>query len=95
MIVVEIVYAQAHGAVVKSLCLPQGTNLAQAMATAAQAAELRGLNLDRAPLGIFGRIAPREQVLNDGDRIEIYRPLAQDPKIARRKRARPQRGQNS
>jgi putative ubiquitin-RnfH superfamily antitoxin RatB of RatAB toxin-antitoxin module len=93
MIEVEIVYAQTRRIVAKSLSLPQGSSLEQALCKAAQDADLRDLDLSRAPLGIFGRIVQRDQVLHDGDRIEIYRPLAEDPKIARRKRARrPQAG---
>jgi putative ubiquitin-RnfH superfamily antitoxin RatB of RatAB toxin-antitoxin module len=93
LIVVEIVHAEAQRAVVKSLSLPQGASLAHAMLLAAQDADLRGLDLSRAPLGIFGQLARRDQVLHDGDRIEIYRPLSEDPKIARRKRAgRPRPG---
>jgi len=87
-IVVEIVYAEAQRAVVKSLSLPRGSRLADALLLAAQDAQLQGLDLSCTPLGIFGQLAQRDQVLNDGDRIEIYRPLAEDPKIARRKRAR-------
>ncbi len=87
MIVVEIVFAQAHRAVVKSLALPQGANLAQAIELAALDGDFSDLDLSSAPLGIFGQIARRDQVLKDGDRIEIYRPLAEDPKTARRKRA--------
>jgi hypothetical protein len=29
-----------------------------------------------------------DQILEDGDRVEIYRPLAADPKLARRARAK-------
>jgi putative ubiquitin-RnfH superfamily antitoxin RatB of RatAB toxin-antitoxin module len=88
MIMVEIVYAEAQRSVVKSLSLPQGARLADALLLAAQDAELQGIDFKRAPLGIFGQLVQRDQVLSDGDRIEIYRPLAEDPKIARRKRAR-------
>jgi putative ubiquitin-RnfH superfamily antitoxin RatB of RatAB toxin-antitoxin module len=37
-------------------------------------------------VGIFGKVARRDQQLMDGDRIEIYRPLVEEPKLARRKR---------
>jgi putative ubiquitin-RnfH superfamily antitoxin RatB of RatAB toxin-antitoxin module len=37
--------------------------------------------------GIFGKVAKLDAVLNDGDRVEIYRPLIADPKEARKKRA--------
>jgi len=33
-----------------------------------------------------------EQVLREGDRIEIYRPLIADPKEVRRERARKEAG---
>ena len=36
--------------------------------------------------GIWGRVVEWEQALKDGDRIELCRPLAVDPKVARRER---------
>jgi len=91
MIVVEIVYAEAQRAVVKSLSLPQGSRLEDALLLAARDADFRGVDFNRAQLGIFGQLVQRDQLLSDGDRIEIYRPLAEDPKIARRRRARTSR----
>jgi len=38
--------------------------------------------------GLWGRPAAAATVLQDGDRIEIYRPLRVDPKVARRERYR-------
>jgi putative ubiquitin-RnfH superfamily antitoxin RatB of RatAB toxin-antitoxin module len=43
------------------------------------------LNINR--VGIFGRPVAAEAHVEDGDRIEIYRPLRADPKEARRRRA--------
>ncbi|MES9830727.1 MAG: RnfH family protein [Candidatus Thiodiazotropha sp. LLP2] len=37
--------------------------------------------------GIFGKAAKLDILLNEGDRVEIYRPLIADPKEARKKRA--------
>lgn len=42
---------------------------------------------DDAPVGIWGKVQSRDRILRDGDRVEIYRPLEADPKLARRKRA--------
>jgi len=39
-------------------------------------------------VGIFGKVVEEDAPLTDGDRVEIYRPLAADPKEARRRRAR-------
>lgn len=38
-------------------------------------------------VGVFGKLAKLDQVLEDGDRVEIYRPLIADPKEARKRRA--------
>lgn len=38
-------------------------------------------------VGIWGRRCPLDQVVEDGDRVEIYRPLSIDPKEGRRLRA--------
>jgi len=39
-------------------------------------------------VGIWGRAASAETALRDGDRIELYRPLAANPQEARRRRAK-------
>ena len=38
-------------------------------------------------VGVFGKAAALSATLNDGDRVEIYRPLIADPKEARKRRA--------
>lgn len=37
-------------------------------------------------LGVWGKRVVAEHVLREGDRLEIYRPLTVDPKVARRER---------
>ncbi|MBS0336010.1 MAG: RnfH family protein [Proteobacteria bacterium] len=39
------------------------------------------------PLGIFGKRVKPDTRLQDGDRVEVYRPLQADPKEARRAKA--------
>jgi uncharacterized protein len=91
MINVEIVYAQTQRSIAKSLELPQGARIADALAQAASDQEFSGVDLANAAVGIFGKVAPRDQLLKEGDRIEIYRPLLEEPKVARRKQARAQK----
>lgn len=38
------------------------------------------------PLGIWGRQAAMDSAVADLDRVEVYRPLRVDPKVARRQR---------
>jgi putative ubiquitin-RnfH superfamily antitoxin RatB of RatAB toxin-antitoxin module len=39
-----------------------------------------------AEVGIFGELTTRNSVPQDGDRVELYRPLKSDPKVSRRAR---------
>lgn len=67
-------------------------------ATVGQALQASGL-LERHPeidrldpdLGVWGRRRAAGDVLREGDRVEVYRPLAMDPKQARHQRQRSQR----
>ena len=86
MIRVEIVYAEPQRSVVKSFSLPPGALIADALRLAAAVQDFLGIDLSGSAVGIFGKVAHRDQPLKDGDRIEIYRPLAEEPKLARRKR---------
>ena len=68
--------------------VPQGASAKEAIAASGIARHRAGIDLERLQLGRFGqRIAP-ETLVEDGDRIEILRPLPIDPKEARRLRAR-------
>jgi uncharacterized protein len=91
---VEIVHALPGAALQLSLLLPQGAKIEDALTLAARSTEFGRLDLSSAPVGIFGKVLSRDTLLNEGDRIEIYRPLAADPKTARRSRAVQRRPQN-
>jgi putative ubiquitin-RnfH superfamily antitoxin RatB of RatAB toxin-antitoxin module len=90
-IVVEVAYAPPQRAVVKSFRLSVPATLADALAMARGDPDYGGVDWDRAAVGIFGVPAVRQRALRDGDRVEIYRPLAVDPKTARRARAKQHR----
>jgi uncharacterized protein len=83
---IEIVYAQPQHSILKALQLTPGSTVADALAAAAADPDFFGVELAEAAVGIFGKVVRREQTLKDGDRIEIYRPLLEEPKLARRKR---------
>lgn len=44
------------------------------------------INLTDNKVGIFSKVKPLSTLVNDGDRIEIYRPLLIDPKAERIKK---------
>ena|SRR5271156_856838 len=84
---IEVVYAEPHRAIVKTLNLAAGSRIADALRLAALDPDFSNVDLANSPVGIFGKATGAEHALKDGDRIEIYRPLAADPKTARRARA--------
>jgi putative ubiquitin-RnfH superfamily antitoxin RatB of RatAB toxin-antitoxin module len=85
---IEIAYAEPRRAIVKSLRLPPGARVADALKLAAVDPDFAAVDLANSTFGIFGKLAGADQPLRQGDRIEIYRPLLADPKEARRARAR-------
>lgn len=63
-----------------------------AACTAREAIERSGLleqfpeiSLDEQKIGVFGRVVKPDAVLNDGDRVEIYRPITADPDLVERR----------
>jgi putative ubiquitin-RnfH superfamily antitoxin RatB of RatAB toxin-antitoxin module len=85
---VEVTYAEPHRAIVKAYRLGAQATIDDALRLAAADPEFAGIDFAGSAVGIFGRVSVSGQLLADGDRVEIYRPLAADPKSARRARAR-------
>ncbi len=80
---IEIAWSPAPREVLsREVQLPPGSCVADALAAI-------GWTTTPGPLpvaGIWGRKAAASALLRDGDRVEIYRPLRVDPKVARRER---------
>jgi uncharacterized protein len=55
-------------------------------ATVHDAVRTSGVCAPYAALGIWGVVCQPDQVVREGDRVELYRPLQVDPKEARRRR---------
>lgn len=84
---VEVSYAEPRRAVVKTFRLSSASSIEHVLRLAAADPDFAGVDIAHSTVGIFGKPAPLSQILNDGDRVEIYRPLVADPKSARRARA--------
>jgi len=67
--------------------LPAGATLRDAVLASGLLELVPGLAADALDLGVFGQPMPASARVQAGDRIEVYRPLAVDPKTARRLRA--------
>ena len=82
---IEVVYALPGRQALRRVSLHEGSTVEDALRASGFLAEFP--EIDALCVGIFGRPAPRDAVLHDRDRVEIYRPLKADPKEARRVRA--------
>lgn len=89
MIAIEVVHALPERQVLLAVSLPAGVTAREAVLASGMQAHFPQLDLQQAPLGIFGKslARPEERVLEAGDRVEIYRPLLADPKEVRKQRA--------
>ena len=66
--------------------LGEGATVADAVRASGFTAAAGGREPVEGELGVWGRRCSAAQPLRDGDRVEIYRPLRVDPKVARRER---------
>jgi len=84
---VEVVYATPARQARYALRVKQGTTVSDAIRASGVLEAFPEIDLARNRVGIYGNLTRPTQLLRDGDRVEIYRPLTADPKEARRKRA--------
>ena len=85
---IELAYVEGDRPIVKSRVLPGGATVEDALRALMPdwnaVAWLRG----ERKVGVFGHLVGLDQVLSDADRVELYEPLLNDPKTARRQRAK-------
>jgi putative ubiquitin-RnfH superfamily antitoxin RatB of RatAB toxin-antitoxin module len=87
---VEVAYSAAARQVdLVTVTLPAGGDVRAAI-VASGLLERRGLSLQTLRCGVWGRRCEMSRPLCEGDRVELYRALAVDPKQARRLRSKGQ-----
>jgi putative ubiquitin-RnfH superfamily antitoxin RatB of RatAB toxin-antitoxin module len=84
---VEVVYALAERQVLLAITIPAGATAGEAVDQSGIEKQFPEQDFSNCKLGIWGRLADRDQLLQEGDRVEIYRPLMIDPREARRQLA--------
>ena len=86
-ITVEVAFATPAEQVLEKVVLPTGSTVRDALDTANLPARFPDFRFDALGVGIWGKAVARDQVLTEGDRVEVYRPLQADPREARREQA--------
>jgi len=82
---IEVVYALPGRQVLRRVALPGGSTVEDAIRASGLLEEFPEIGPN--PVGVHGKLAGRDTLLRDRDRVEIYRPLRADPKEIRRARA--------
>lgn len=80
----EAVFALPGKQVLRAVELPAGATVDDVIAASGLRQACPGQDLDDLQAGIWGRPVARDQLVQDGDRVELYRPLLMDPRDARR-----------
>ncbi|MBA2817247.1 RnfH family protein [Candidatus Pantoea persica] len=84
---VEVVYALPEKQYQRVVTLEEGSTVEQAIQASGLLELRRDIDLSRNKVGVFSRPVKLGDTLQEGDRVEIYRPLIADPKELRRQRA--------
>jgi len=86
-ITIEVVYGVPHKQRILTLLVNAGSTVEQAIIDSGIIALFPEIDLNKNKVGIWNRAVKLSEVLNDLDRIEVYRPLIADPKDVRKRRA--------
>ena len=81
---VEVACALPEKQLIIKLEVPLGTGARAAVELSALQKEFPQLDIQRCAIGVFGEVVNEEYPLKDHDRVEVYRPLINDPRDTRR-----------
>lgn len=84
---ISLLYASAPRTLHEAtLELHQGSTIGQALLQAGWLSRFPEIEGEALATGVWGRRVDEHTVLRNGDRVEVYRGLRVDPKVARRER---------
>ncbi len=91
---VEVAYALPQKQYLQRVTLEEGATVEQAILASGILTLRDDIDLAKNKVGIYSRPVKLQDVVLDGDRVEIYRPLIADPKELRRQRAEKSAGKD-
>jgi len=84
---IEVVYGVPNKQKILAITTSNATTVEQAIIESGMLTLFDEIDLTKNKVGIWNRVAKLNDILENGDRIEIYRPLLADPKEVRKRRA--------
>ena len=85
-IMIEVAYALPDKQIIIPVLVNEGISVKEGIELSGVLTKFEDIDLSSNLVGIFGKLTTLDKILRNLDRIEIYRPLAADPKEIRRKR---------
>lgn len=82
---VSVAYALPDDSFWQNMTVSMGTTAQQAIEKSGVLEHFKELEADKLTIGIYAMPAKLDQILVNGDRVEIYRALLVDPKTVPRK----------
>lgn len=92
---VEVCYALPGEQTIVPLTVPQGATMRDAIERSGLLQRFPELDISRMKAGVFGKVRALDAAVEAGDRVEIYRALKADPKVARQRRVEKVRNEGS
>ncbi|CAB3789344.1 Persistence and stress-resistance antitoxin PasI [Paraburkholderia caffeinitolerans] len=83
---IDVCYALPDAQTLIGVELESGATVQQAIEASGILVRHPEIDLTKLKVGVYGKLKPLDTVLADHDRVEIYRPLVVDPKLARQRR---------
>jgi putative ubiquitin-RnfH superfamily antitoxin RatB of RatAB toxin-antitoxin module len=87
MPMVEVIYATIDSQQLLSLNVSEQATIEDCIIQSGLMVQFPEIDLSVMKVGVFSQVKPLDYVVNEGDRVEIYRPLIADPKVVRRQKA--------
>lgn len=84
---VEVAYVNDDRSFLLPLTLNHSASISDVIAKSGILDQCPEIDLKENKVGVFSQVRELNDLVEDGDRIEIYRPLLADPKDSRRRRA--------
>jgi len=84
---IEVIYATIDSQEILSLEVAEQATIESCIEQSGLLSKYPEIDLSVLKVGVFSQVKKLNYEVNQGDRIEIYRPLIADPKAIRRKKA--------
>lgn len=82
---IGVAYADKFKQVWLKLDVPEGATVKEAIEKSGLLTQFPEIDLNKQKVGIFGKLTKLDAKLEEGTRIEIYRPITADPETVERR----------